>query len=150
MTRYKSTAPRKPKKSEVLIFLNIVIGILSAAVVFGLIGFFMSSGDNYYNRKFGDSSVSRDIENGEYADLLDMYYRDWGVLGMVNSGYEESAAVAKYAQAALRESAYRMEGDTERADRQKAIMDEAASEVGIYEPEISRISEILSPARTVP
>ena len=99
MTRYKSTAPRKPKKSKVLIFLNIVIGILSAAVVFGLIGFFMSSGDNYYNRKFGDSSVSRDIENGEYADLLDMYYRDWGVLGMVNSGYEESAAVAKYAQA---------------------------------------------------
>jgi hypothetical protein len=29
-------------------------------------------------------------------------------------------------------------------------MDEAASEVGIYEPEISRISEILRPARTVP
>lgn len=150
MKRYKSTAAKKPKKSKVLIFLNIVIGLLTAAVVFGLIGFFMSSRDNYYDRKFGDSIASRYIENREYAQLLDTYYRDWGVLGLVNSGYEECAAVAEYAEAAFRESAYRMDGDTGRADRQKAAMDTAASRVGIYEPEIGRINEILDPLNIKP
>ena len=150
MTRYKSTAAKKPKKSKVLIFLNIVIGLLTAAVVFGLIGFFMSSRDNYYDRKFGDRSAARYIEDGKYADLLDTYYRDWGALGLVNSGYEEGAAVAKYAEAAFRESAYRMNGDAKKADRQKAVMDEAASKVGIYEPETGRIREILNAVDVIP
>ena len=150
MKRYKSTAAKKPKKSKVLIFLNIVIGLLTAAVVFGLIGFYMSSRDNYYDRKFGDTIASRYIENREYAQLLEMYYGDWGVLGLVNSDYEECAAVAKYAEAAFRESAYRMDGDAGRADMQKAIMDAAASEVGIYEPEIGRISELLDPFNLKP
>ena len=52
MTKYVSTAPKKPKKSKVLIFLNIVIGILTAAVIIRLVIFLLIDSDRhgYYNR----------------------------------------------------------------------------------------------------
>ena len=59
MTKYVSTAPKKPKKSKVLIFLNIVIGILTAAVIIRLVIFLLIDSDRhgYYNRTFGDMSA---------------------------------------------------------------------------------------------
>ena len=42
MARYISKASKKPKKSKVIIFLNIVIGMLTAFVIFFLIGFLSS------------------------------------------------------------------------------------------------------------
>ena len=105
MARYISKASKKPKKSKVIIFLNIVIGMLTAFVIFFLIGFFSSGGNDYYSRKFGDSLTSYSIERGQYAQL--------------------------------------QSGDSERAVVQKQRMEKAAAEVGIYEPELSKIDSAL-------
>ena len=145
MTKYVSTAPKKPKKSKVLIFLNIIIGILTAAVILRLVIFIYSERDRngYYNRAFGDSSVMYSIERGKYAELVDRYIYDRGVIGMVNSDYEDMAAVAEYADAAFRYGEYSGSGDTKRAQRQKERMDKAAEKVGIYGPELEKIDSLL-------
>ena len=143
MARYISKASKKPKKSKVIIFLNIVIGMLTAFVIFFLIGFFSSGGNDYYSRKFGDSLTSYSIERGQYAQLINEYNSDYGAIGSVNSGYEDAAAVAEYAAAAFRYKAYLQSGDSERAVVQKQRMEKAAAEVGIYEPELSKIDSAL-------
>ena len=73
MTKYVSTAPKKPKKSKVLIFLNIVIGILTAAVIIRLVIFLLIDSDRhgYYNRTFGDMSAVYSLERSDYAELVD-------------------------------------------------------------------------------
>jgi hypothetical protein len=63
---------------------------------------------------------------------------------MVNKGYEDLAAVAEYADAAFRNSAYEKAGDAEAAKIQRERMEKAASEAGIYSPEISKIDSLLS------
>ena len=143
MARYISKASKKPKKSKVIIFLNIVIGMLTAFVIFFLIGFLSSGGNDYYSRKFGDSLTSYSIERGQYAQLINEYNSDYGAIGSVNSGYEDAAAVAEYAAAAFRYKAYLQSGDSERAVVQKQRMEKAAAEVGIYEPELSKIDSAL-------
>ena len=112
MARYISKASKRPKKSKVILFLNIVIGMLAAFVIFFLIGFFTSGGDNYYSRKFGDSLSSNNIERGQYAQLVNEYNYNYGAIGSVNSGYEDAAAVAEYAAAAFRYKAYLQAGDS--------------------------------------
>lgn len=144
MAKYISRAAKKPKKSKVIIFLNIVIGLLTAVLLITLVSFLSDINDTYYNRKFGDSLTSRYIERGDYADLVNEYLYDYGTIGMVNDGYEDAAAVAEYADAAFRYNAYEKAGDTVRAAGQKARMDDAAEKVGIYEPELSRIDDILT------
>ena len=141
MTKYVSTAPKKPKKSKVLIFLNIVIGILTAAVIIRLVIFLLIDSDRhgYYNRTFGDMSAVYSLERSDYAELVDEYINDRGVIGMVNSEYEDAAAVAEYADAAFRYGAYMGSGDAQRAQRQKERMDKAAEKVGIYGPELEKI-----------
>jgi hypothetical protein len=127
----------------VIIFLNIVIGMLTAFVIFFLIGFFSSGGNDYYSRKFGDSLTSYSIERGQYAQLINEYNSDYGAIGSVNSGYEDAAAVAEYAAAAFRYKAYLQSGDSERAAVQKQRMEKAAAEVGIYAPELTKIDRAL-------
>lgn len=143
MARYISKASKKPKKSKVIIFLNIVIGMLTAFVIFFLIGFLSSGGNDYYSRKFGDSFTSSSIERGQYAQLINEYNSDYGAIGSVNSGYEDAAAVAEYAAAAFRYKAYLQSGDSERAVVQKQRMEKAAAEVGIYAPELTKIDSAL-------
>ena len=126
-----------------IIFLNIVIGMLTAFVIFFLIGFFSSGGNDYYSRKFGDSLTSYSIERGQYAQLINEYNSDYGAIGSVNSGYEDAAAVAEYAAAAFRYKAYLQSGDSERAAVQKQRMEKAAAEVGIYAPELTKIDSAL-------
>ena len=144
MARYISKAKRGPKKSKVIIFLNIVIGLLAAFCIFMLIGFFTTDNDHYYNRGFDAYYISYTIDKGDYAQLLGDYYGDFGILGMVKSGSEEEAALARYADAAFRYNAYVQVGDSERAAFQKARMEEAAKEVGIYEPELAKIDSALN------
>ena len=144
MARYISKAKRGPKKSKVIIFLNIVIGLLAAFCIFMLIGFFTTDNDHYYNRGFDAYYISHTIDKGDYAQLLGDYYGDFGILGMVKSGSEEEAALARYADAAFRYNAYVQAGDSERAAFQKARMEEAAKEVGIYEPELAKIDSALN------
>ena len=132
MARYISKASKKPKKSKVIIFLNIVIGMLTAFVIFFLIGFFSSGGNDYYSRKFGDSLTSTSIERGQYAQLINDYNHDYGAIGSVNSGYEDAAA-----------EAYLQSGDSEGAAVQKQRMEKAAAEVGIYAPELTKIDSAL-------
>ena len=93
MARYISKAKRGPKKSKVIIFLNVVIGLLAAFCIFMLIGFFTTDNDHYYDRGFDAYYISYTIDKGDYAQLLGDYYRDYGILGMVESGSEERERV---------------------------------------------------------
>ena len=144
MARYISRAPKKPKRSKVIIFLNVLIGILTAAVIITAVGYWSSNRNSYYDRKFGDSTTHYDVERGEYAELVYDYNYDGGSIGMVNKGYEDLAAVAEYADAAFRNSAYEKAGDAEAAKIQRERMEKAASEAGIYSPELSKIDSLLS------
>ena len=144
MARYISRAPKKPKRSKVIIFLNVIIGILTAAVLITAAGYWNSNRDSYYDRKFGDSTTHYDVERGNYSDLVYEYNYDGGSIGMVNKGYEDLAAVAEYADAAFRNSAYEKAGDAEAAKIQRERMEKAASEAGIYSPEMSKIDGLLS------
>ena len=144
MARYISRAPKKPKRSKVIIFLNVLIGILTAAVIITAVGYWSSNRNSYYDRKFGDSTTHYNVERGEYSELVYDYNYDGGSIGMVNKGYEDLAAVAEYADAAFRHSAYEKAGDAKAAGTQKERMEKAASEAGIYSPEISKIDSLLS------
>ena len=144
MARYISRAPKKPKRSKVIIFLNVLIGILTAAVIITAVGYWSSNRNSYYDRKFGDSTTHYNVERGEYSELVYDYNYDGGSIGMVNKGYEDLAAVAEYADAAFRHSAYEKAGDAEAAKTQRERMEKAASEAGIYSPELSKIDSLLS------
>ena len=144
MARYSSRAPKKPKRSKVIIFLNVLIGILTAAVIITAVGYWSSNRNSYYDRKFGDSTTHYNVERGEYSELVYDYNYDGGSIGMVNKGYEDLAAVAEYADAAFRNSAYEKAGDAEAAKIQRERMEKAASEAGIYSPELSKIDSLLS------
>lgn len=144
MARYISRAPKKLKRSKVIIFLNVIIGILTAAVLITAAGYWNSNRDSYYDRKFGDSTTHYDVEKGNYSELVYEYYYDSGAIGLVNKGYEDMAAVAAYADAAFRHSAYEKTGDAKAAGVQKERMEKAASEAGIYSPEMSKIDGLLS------
>ena len=143
MARYISRAPKKPKRSKVIIFLNVLIGILTAAVIITAVGYWSSNRNSYYDRKFGDSTTHYNVERGEYSELVYDYNYDGGSIGMVNKGYEDLAAVAEYADAAFRHSAYEKAGDAEAAEVQRERMEKAASEAGIYSPELSKIDSLL-------
>ena len=144
MARYISRAPKKPKRSKVIIFLNVLIGILTAAVIITAVGYWSSNRNSYYDRKFGDSTTHYNVERGEYSELVYDYNYDGGSIGMVNKGYEDLAAVAEYADAAFRHSAYEKAGDAEAAEVQRERMEKAASEAGIYSPDLSKIDSLLS------
>ena len=144
MARYISRAPKKPKRSKVIIFLNVLIGILTAAVIITAVGYWSSNRNSYYDRKFGDSTTHYNVERGEYSELVYDYNYDGGSIGMVNKGYEDLAAVAEYADAAFRNSAYEKAGDAEAAKTQRERMEKAASEAGIYSPELSKIDSLLN------
>ena len=141
--KYVSRAPREPKKSKVIIFLNFVIGLLLAVLLIVLIARLSGSNNSYYSRVFGDGYEHYSIEKGEYAELIDDYERYGGILGRVNKGHEDSAAVAEYADSAFRYNAYEHVGDTERAARQKQRMENAVSSLGLYAPEAAKIDERL-------
>ena len=141
--KYVSRAPRGPKKSKVIIFLNFVIGFLLAVLLIVLIARLSGSNNSYYSRVFGDGYEHYSIEKGEYAELIDDYERYGGILGRVNKGHEDSAAVAEYADSAFRYNAYEYVGDTERAARQKQRMENAVSSLGLYAPEAAKIDERL-------
>ena len=143
MARYISRAPKKPKRSKVIIFLNVLIGILTAAVIITAVGYWSSNRNSYYDRKFGDSTTHYNVERGEYSELVYDYNYDGGSIGMVNKGYEDLAAVAEYADAAFRNSADEKAGDAEAAEIQRERMEKAASEAGIYSPELSKIDSLL-------
>ena len=144
MARYISRAPKKPKRSKVIIFLNVLIGILTAAVIITAVGYWSSNRNSYYDRKFGDSTTHYNVERGEYSELVYDYNYDGGSIGMVNKGYEDLAAVAEYADAAFRHSAYEKASDAEAAKIQRERMEKAASEAGIYSPELSKIDSLLN------
>ena len=127
-----------------IIFLNVLIGILTAAVVIAAVGYWNSNRNSYYDRRFGDSTTHYDVERGNYSDLVYEYNYDGGSIGMVNKGYEDLAAVAGYADAAFRHSAYEKAGDAKAAGTQKERMEKAASGMGIYSPEMSKIDSLLS------
>jgi len=143
MAKFISTAPKKPKKSKVIIFLNVLIAILTALVIIMLISHGTNNMNGYYNRKFGDNYEQHELRNGNYAGLIYDYYYNGGSIGRVDKGSEDLAAVAEYAEAAFRKSAYEKAGDTERANVQNSRMEKAAAASGIYSPEITKIDELL-------
>ena len=64
MARYISRAPKKPKRSKVIIFLNVLIGILTAAVIITAVGYWSSHRNRYDDRKFGESTPDYNVEGG--------------------------------------------------------------------------------------
>jgi hypothetical protein len=92
---------------------------------------------------YGDGYEHYDIEKSRYAELVDDYHRYGGILGRVNKGSEEAAAVAEYADAAFRHSAYEYAGESEKAARQKQRMDAAITSMGLYTPEAAKIDNLL-------
>ena len=60
MARYISRAPKKPKRSKVIIFLNVLIGILTAAVIITAVGYWSSNRNSYpvYRRQGNDHTCS--------------------------------------------------------------------------------------------
>ncbi len=141
--RYVSRGPKEPQKSKVLIFLNVVIGVLLALLLIVFFGRLSELNSNYHRREFGDGYEHYTIEDGRYSELIDEYARYGGILGRVNKGSEESAAVAEYADAAFRHSAYEYAGESEKAARQKQRMDAAITSMGLYTPEAAKIDNLL-------
>ena len=133
--RYVSRGPKEPQKSKVLIFLNVVIGVLLALLLIVFFGRLSELNSNYHRREFGDGYEHYTIEDGRY--------RYGGILGRVNKGSEEAAAVAEYADAAFRHSAYEYAGESEKAARQKQRMDAAITSMGLYTPEAAKIDNLL-------
>ena len=141
--RYVSRSSKRPKKSKVIIFLNVVIGFMLAIFLLVCFGMVISGSGNYYSRTFGDGYEHYEIERGNYSQLVYDYQYYGGIIGRVNKGSEEAAAVAEYADAAFRHSAYEYVGDTEKAARQKQRMEEAEASLGLYSPEAAKIDERL-------
>ena len=107
MARYvQRKGAKMPRKSVLLIVLNILIGIELAGILLILLTFRGTNNDTYYNRKFHDQYSYYSIERGDYAELVNDYYNDWGILGRIKSGSEEAAALADYADAAFYRNAY--------------------------------------------
>ena len=143
MARFISTAPKKPKRSKVIIFLNVIIAFLTVCVLIVLINYGGDNMNGYYNRKFGDNYEQHELRNGNYSGLIYDYYYNGGSIGRIDKGSEDLTAVAEYADAAFRKSAYENAGDTEKANVQSSRMEKAEAGAGIYSPEISKIDELL-------
>lgn len=157
MAKYVRRGGPKPRKSKLLIFLNILIGaalviiLIEAAVLID-----QNNSGGYYNRQFEEGYSFRNIERGNYADIVEQYYSDWGVLGQVKAGSEEAAAVADYADAAFRLNAYERTDGEDAAVPGAAGKDNAVSagklrermqadreKMGIYLPEADKIDRKL-------
>ena len=154
MARFVQRNPR-PRKSVLLIILNILIGIMLAVVVLCGIAFRINSRESYRYRKFDEQSSFYSIQRGRYADLVEDYYYYQGILGEIREGSEEAAALADYADAAFRYSAYEaaLSGEQTALSEEGALRDRMQKQMkrmltdreraGIYAPEADRIDRML-------
>ena len=154
MARYVQRKGAKgPRKSVLLIVLNILIGIELAGILLILLTFRGRNNNTYYNRKFDDQYSYYSIERGDYAELVNDYYNDWGILGRIKSGSEEAAALADYADAAFYKKAYdktaaedgaaQDAAAAERAQKFAERMEKDREIMGIYLPEADKIDQKL-------
>ncbi len=151
MAKYKRKNTAKPRRSKLLTALNVMIGIALALVLMAVIATLSDNLGSYYNRKFDESYSYYSLQNGDYAQLVEDYYDNWGIFGEIKSGSEELAAVADYADAAFRLSACEREGT---ADGRSIVddsiltglrerMEKDREQMGVYLPEADKIDGML-------
>lgn len=122
------------KKDKKVIILNLVIIILAVVLVMVSFNTIM---ETYY--AFGGYSYSQDedhfiwcLEDERYADLVEDYYSNCGSNGKEKKNLQEYYNLAKYFEAAFHHKIYAEAGDTVRAEKYKAIMNETEAELGEF------------------
>lgn len=111
------------------LILDIVIVILTLAVLFSLY-YAISSFREAYEDGYSVDTYYYRIEEGRYAELVELYYAETDRQDPKDSGKEECYAVARYYEAASYYKMYLENGDTEKAEEQRQRMEEIAGEMG--------------------
>ncbi|MBO5564141.1 MAG: hypothetical protein J5935_00810 [Lachnospiraceae bacterium] len=122
--------------------LNLLIGLAAVILVFAML--YMISGiresyDGIFRRQDEDYNLRR----GDYAEIVDGYYRRHADLLTGSSIDKDLAALAAYTEAAFCYHAAKEAGQTANADLYYERMRESEAAMGQYLPEAERIREKL-------
>ena len=122
------------KKDKKVTILNIVIIVLTVVLVMTLFNTVIETYGafndySYFNDE--DSFIYR-LEDGDYLGLVQLYYDNCGSDGKEGEKLQEYYNLAKYFEAAFHHKIYAESGDTVRAEKYKAIMDEMAAGLGEF------------------
>lgn len=133
------------KKDKKVAILNLVIIILAVVLVMTMFSAISATYDavtdySYSNEE--DDFIWR-LEYEDYADLVRYYYNNCGSNGKEEENLQEYYNLAKYFEAAFHHKIYEESGDTVRAEKYKAIMDEVAAELGEFAFVTEKIDEKL-------
>lgn len=112
-------------KDKIVFILNIVIVILAVILVMALSGAAMEIYDTLSDYSYDENSFIYRIEDEHYANLVQMYYANCGSDGKEEKSMQEYYDLAKYFEAAFHHKIYAESGDTVRAEKYKAMMNEA-------------------------
>lgn len=133
------------KKSIIVRILDIGIIILSIFFVISLLYAVHSvwEENKYSSYVYEADTFQYRLEDEDYQSMVEMYYSNQAT-GKANSKkYAEYYAVARYYEAAAMYKAYSEDGDSERAGKAYAAMEEAAAELGDFSFQADRIKSIL-------
>ena len=144
MPKYRSRGKKNSDAARtpaLVIFLNIVIGILTAAFLAAAINYFRVQTQEREMLYYDDNYIYREVERHQIYDLVEGYYYDHVDLLPVEEAYREAAAIARYANAAVMYRGFALEGETQIAQRWLDVMKGAQEEVSFYRPELDFIDK---------
>lgn len=130
----------KDKKVSIL---NIVIIVLAVVFVMALFSTIMETYSVFTDYSYDEDSFIYRIEDEQYGTLVQMYYDNCGSGGKEEKSMQEYYDLAKYFEAAFHYKIYAESGDIGRAEKYKAIMDEAEVGLGEFGFVAERIDEKL-------
>ncbi len=113
------------------IFLNLCI-IVTGFLLIVVICFTADqlSDSSVYANPYSRSSFTYAAGNQDYERLLSMYRDNLTSFGQPSEDLSDYYALAQYVEAAINRKAYLEAGDTERAEREQNIMNNAAAALG--------------------
>ncbi len=132
------------KKDKKIFILNIVIIVLAVVLVitvFQTIAEAHSIITDYYHE---EDSFIYCMEDEDYADMVQYYYDNCGSQGKEEKNMQEYYDLAKYFEAAFHHKIYVESGDTVRAEKYKAIMDETEARLGEFAFVTERMNSVLT------
>lgn len=106
----------------VLVFLLLIVG----GVAIGEIS------DNFGTYKLDEGSFSYPLNRESYGEMLRNYYQNCEAGEEDNRSLQEYYGVAKYYEAAFFYRLYEESGDTERAEKQRELMEDAEAQMGDF------------------
>jgi len=118
------------KKDKNVTILNIVIIFLAVVLVITVLQTIMEAGTVRYDYFYDEDSFIYCMEDEDYADMVQYYYDNCGSQGKEEKNMQEYYDLAKYFEAAFHHKIYVKSGDTVRAEKYKAIMDETKARLG--------------------